>query len=52
MSFEFTMCLVMVFALAALRAPVALSMISGAIFYLILSGQDVALAGEQILQGV
>lgn len=52
MSFEFTMCLVMVFTLAAIGAPVAISMITGAIFYLILSGQDVALAGEQILQGV
>jgi len=52
MSAEFTLCLLVVFFLAALGAPVAISMIVGAIAYLAASGQDVALAGEQILQGV
>ncbi|ANG61578.1 permease [Marinobacterium aestuarii] len=52
MSAEFTFCLLVVFTLAALGMPVALSMIIGAIAYLISSGQDVALAGEQIIQGV
>ena len=52
MSAEFTLCLVVVFVLSAFGAPVALSMIVGAIAYLAASGQDIALAGEQILQGV
>lgn len=52
MSFEFTLCLVVIFILAAFGAPVALAMIVGAITYLGLSGQDIALAGEQIIQGV
>ncbi|MFM9785970.1 TRAP transporter large permease subunit, partial [Streptomyces scabiei] len=37
---------------AAFGAPVALSMIIGAIAYLAASGQDIALAGEQIIQGI
>lgn len=52
MSFEFTLCLITVFALAAFGAPIALSMISGAIVYLFMTGQDLALAGEQIMQGL
>lgn len=52
MSGEFTLCLLVVFFLAAMGAPVAISMIIGAIAYLAASGQDVALAGEQIIQGV
>ena len=52
MSFEFSLCLLTVFALAALGAPVAFSMIIGAIVYLGASGQDIALAGEQIIQGI
>ncbi|WP_191602710.1 TRAP transporter large permease [Marinomonas algicola] len=52
MSFEFSLCLLIVFTLAAFGAPVALSMIIGAIAYLAASGQDLALAGEQIIQGI
>ncbi|PJE56384.1 TRAP transporter large permease [Marinomonas sp. BSi20584] len=52
MSFEFSLCLLVVFTLAAFGAPVALSMIIGAIAYLAASGQDIALAGEQIIQGI
>ncbi len=52
MSFEFSLCLITVFVLAAFGAPVAMSMIVGAIVYLGLSGQDIALAGEQIIQGI
>ena len=52
MSFEFTACLVVVFLMAGFGAPVALSMIIGAIAYLGISGQDLALAGEQIIQGI
>ena len=52
MSFEFSLCLLTVFVLAAFGSPIALSMLVGAIVYLITSGQDIALAGEQILQGL
>ncbi|MGB1256623.1 MAG: TRAP transporter large permease, partial [Thiolinea sp.] len=52
MSLAFTLCLLTVFILAAFGAPVAFSMIIGAIIYLLTSGQDIALAGEQIIQGI
>ncbi|MEZ5535903.1 MAG: TRAP transporter large permease [Thiolinea sp.] len=52
MSLAFTLCLVTVFLLAAFGTPVSFSMITGAIIYLLISGQDLALAGEQIVQGV
>ncbi|MEZ5450719.1 MAG: TRAP transporter large permease subunit [Thiolinea sp.] len=52
MSLSFALCLLAVFLLAGLGAPVAYSMIAGAIVYLLVSGQDLALAGEQIIQGI
>ena len=52
MSVAFTLCLVVVLLMAAFGAPVSFSMIIGAIVYLFVSGQDIALAGEQIIQGI
>ncbi|MGI9436604.1 MAG: TRAP transporter large permease, partial [Geminicoccaceae bacterium] len=52
MSAAFFACLGVLFLLAAIGTPIALSMIAGAITYLALSGQDLALASEQILQGL
>jgi len=52
MSAEFLVCLAVLFALAAIGTPIALSMIVAAVTYLALVGQDVALAAEQILQGL
>ena len=52
MSVEFFICLGVLFALAAIGAPIALSMIAAAITYLALVDQDLALASEQILQGL
>ena len=52
MSLAFLMCLAVLFGLAAIGAPIALSMIAAAIMYLLMAGQDLALAGEQILQGL
>ncbi len=52
MSVAFLLCLAVLFALAAIGAPIALSMIAAAIVYLALVGQDLALASEQILQGL
>ncbi|USH01156.1 TRAP transporter large permease [Grimontia kaedaensis] len=51
MSLALTLCLVTVLLLAAFGTPVSFSMIIGAIVYLAVSGQDLALAGEQIIQG-
>ncbi len=52
MSVEFLLCIAVLFALAAIGAPIALAMIAAAIAYLALVGQDLALASEQILQGL
>jgi len=51
-SFAFLACLALLFGLAAIGAPVALSMIVAAIAYLALTGQDLGLASEQALQGL
>jgi tripartite ATP-independent transporter DctM subunit len=52
MSGPFFWCLVTLFALAGIGAPVALSMIVSSIIYLFLKGQDVGLAAEQMIQGL
>ncbi|ATI42570.1 permease [Pacificitalea manganoxidans] len=52
MSFELTACLLTIFLLAAIGTPIAYSVILGALAYLAVAGQDIALAGEQILQGL
>jgi tripartite ATP-independent transporter DctM subunit len=51
-SYQFALCLVTLFLLAGIGAPVALSMIVAALVYLVLGGQDISLAGEQIIQGL
>ena len=48
----FFWCIVSLFSVAALGAPVALAMIVSSIVYLFLKGQDMALASEQMLQGL
>ncbi|MEQ3626962.1 MAG: TRAP transporter large permease [Celeribacter sp.] len=52
MSIELTACLLTIFLLAAIGTPIAYSVILGALAYLAVAGQDIALAGEQILQGL
>ena len=47
MSAAFLACLVALFVLAAIGAPIALSMIVSAILYLAIKGQDLGLAAEQ-----
>jgi tripartite ATP-independent transporter DctM subunit len=49
---EFALCLLALFLLAGIGAPVALSMIVAAVVYLAAGGRDLSLAGEQILQGL
>jgi tripartite ATP-independent transporter DctM subunit len=48
----FFWCVVVLFALAGIGAPVALSMIASSIVYLLLKGQDMGLAAEQMVQGL
>ena len=52
MSTAFLLCIAVLFALAAIGTPIALAMIAAAVTYLAVSGQDIALAGEQMLQGL
>ena len=52
MSYPLILCLVVIFAMAAIGTPVAYSIIVGSIAYLLASGQDLSLAGEQMLQSL
>lgn len=52
MSAAFVVCLGVVLLIAALGAPVAYGMIVGAIVYVAMSGRDLALPAEQIIQGL
>jgi len=52
MSLAFGICLATLFLLAAIGTPIAFSIISSAVVYLVLVGQDVGLAGEQIIYGL
>ncbi len=52
MSVAFLLCLAILFVLSAFGAPIALAMIVAAISYLGMTGQDLALAAEQIMQGL
>lgn len=48
----FALMLAVFFGGALLRVPIGFAMLGGGIAYLLVSGQDVALAGEQILNGL
>ena len=52
MSLAFSLCLLALFGLAAIGTPIAFSMIISAIVYLAISGQDLGLAAEQMIQGL
>jgi tripartite ATP-independent transporter DctM subunit len=52
MSVAFALTLVLIFLLASIGTPVALAVISGGILFLIIDGQDIALAGQQMLTGL
>lgn len=52
MSWQFALSIFTLLFLAGIGTPIALSIIVSAILYLFVSGQDVALAGEQILSGL
>lgn len=52
MSIQLSLCLLVLFTLAAVGAPVAYAILVGSLVYLFVAGQDIALAGEQILAGL
>lgn len=52
MSYAFTIALFVLATMAAVGAPIALSMVVSAVAYLFISGQDLALASEQFIQAV
>ncbi len=52
MSVAFLVCLGLLFGLSAFGAPIAISMIVAAVSYLAMTSQDLALASEQIMQGL
>jgi len=51
-SLAFALCLLALFSLAAIGAPIAHATILGALVYLAASGQDLGIAGEQIIYGI
>lgn len=52
MSLAFILCLATLFLLAAVGTPIAYAIISGAVVYLFAAGQDLGIAGEQIIYGI
>ncbi|MES2666150.1 MAG: TRAP transporter large permease [Pseudomonadota bacterium] len=52
MSFAFSLCLIVLCLSAALGMPIAFAMIVSAVAYLAVSGQDLALSSEQLIQSV
>jgi tripartite ATP-independent transporter DctM subunit len=52
MSAAFLVCIAVLFGLAAIGAPIALSMAVGAVAYLAIGGRDLGLAAEQMIQGL
>lgn len=52
MSESFTIALLVLALMAAIGAPIALSMVASAVVYLFMAGQDLSLASEQFIQSV
>jgi C4-dicarboxylate transporter DctM subunit len=48
----FTMCIIVLIALAVLGLPIGLSMLAASVFYLTFAGLDLGTAAEQILNGL
>lgn len=48
----FSVCLVSIVALALMGLPIGYAMICGSIVYLLIAGQDLSIAAEQLLQGL
>ena len=52
MTSPFGLCLLAIVALSLLGLPIGHAMIAGSIFYLLLAGQDLSIAAEQLLNGM
>ncbi|MCB1400833.1 MAG: TRAP transporter large permease subunit, partial [Rhodobacteraceae bacterium] len=52
MSLSFMTCLAVLFGIAALGAPIGYAMLVAAISYLLVSGADLSLAAEQLIQSI
>ena len=52
MSLALSLCLLSILLLAAIGAPIAYAIIAGSLIYLGVKGQDLALAGEQMVSGM
>ncbi len=52
MSLAFSLCIAILFAMAAIGMPIALAMLVSAIGYMVFSGQDLSLPAEQMVQGL
>jgi len=48
----FTWCIVTIVVLSLFGLPIGLSMIGGSVLYLLVSGQDIGIAAEQLVQGL
>ena len=48
----FAWCVTSIVVLSLIGLPIGLSMIGGSVLYLLLSGQDIGIAAEQLLQGL
>lgn len=52
MTSPFSLCILAIVVLSLLGLPIGHAMIAGSIFYLLLSGQDLSIAAEQLLNGM
>lgn len=52
MSFAFSLCLAVLFGLAALGAPIAYAIFAGATVYLVAAGQDIGAMGKIVMDGL
>ncbi|HSM39337.1 MAG TPA: TRAP transporter large permease [Afifellaceae bacterium] len=52
MSLEFALCLLTLFALAAIGTPIAYSILLGSFVYLAVSGQGIGVAGKTLMDGL
>jgi tripartite ATP-independent transporter DctM subunit len=52
MTSPFSLCIVAIVTLSLLGLPIGHAMIAGSIFYLLLAGQDLSIAAEQLLNGM
>lgn len=52
MTSPFSLCILAIVSLSLLGLPIGHAMIAGSIFYLLLAGQDLSIAAEQLLNGM